>query len=76
MVNIVTLIVITVFCKRSFIIINELLLLNEKQFCVARKTALFFNYLSNSALLFQAIPSLSVTAPPPRRCNPAFQPFP
>lgn len=68
MVNIVTLIVITVFCKRCFIIM--IIIIKEKQFCVVRKITLFFDYLSNSALLVQAVLSLSTSL----SCGyPAFQ---
>lgn len=63
MVNIVTLIVVTVFRKRGFIIMNIIIIIIKgKQFCVARKTTLFFDYLSNSALSVQAILSLSVSS--------------
>lgn len=80
MVNIVTLIVITVFCKRSFIIMNIIIIIiiiKGKQFCVARKTTFFSNYLSNSALSVQAIlrlfpPLLAVPCSLPH-CFPAFQ---
>lgn len=71
MVNIVILI-ITAFCKRCFIImIITIIIIKGKQFCVVRKTTLFFDYLSNSALSVKAVLSLF----PPLSCGyPAFTP--
>lgn len=78
MVNIVTLIVITVFCKISYIIMNIIIIIIIKGktiLCCKEDNICLFDYISNSALSVQPILCFHPPSPLVSSLSPCFAPI-